>query len=110
MNSKTLKKRIQDWNSSYSEEYRNIAEDIWKHPELSLQEFYCSNIIIEKLKTEGFTVKEGIGGMPTAFIAEYSHGSGKPVLGFNCEYDSLPGLSQSCELTSKSPITEGAPG
>ena len=44
------------------------------------------------LKKAGFKVKEGVSGMPTAFVAEY--GSGKPIIGILAEYDALPELSQ----------------
>ena len=110
MNSLVMKQQLKAWAGAHAEEYLKIADDIWKHPELSMQEFHCSGLIKDKLRAEGFTVEEGTGGMPTAFLATYSYGTGKPVIGINCEYDSLPGLSQSCCSTSKNPITEGAPG
>ena len=110
MNSLVMKQQLKAWAGAHAEEYLKIADDIWNHPELSMQEFHCSGLIKDKLRAEGFTVEEGTGGMPTAFLATYSYGTGKPVIGINCEYDSLPGLSQSCCSTSKNPITEGAPG
>ena len=45
--------------------------------------------------------------MPTAFVATW--GTGKPVIGINCEYDALPGLSQH-PVADKKPVVEGAPG
>ena len=44
------------------------------------------------LRANGFTVEEGVAGMPTAFVASY--GSGHPVIGILAEFDALPGLSQ----------------
>lgn len=110
MNNQDLKQTARQWCAEHTAEYTAIAEEIWEHPELSMQEFYCSNLIKDKLKTEGFEVEEGTGGMPTAFIASYSRGSGKPVIGINCEFDSLPGLSQSCDSTVKKAVVDGAPG
>lgn len=46
--------------------------------------------------------------MPTAFIASW--GSGNPVIGYNAEYDCLPGLSQKAGSPVKEPVTPGAPG
>jgi aminobenzoyl-glutamate utilization protein B len=60
------------------------------------------------LEQNGFTVEEGAGGMPTAFIATW--GEGVPTLAINCEYDALPGLSQRADSDEKCPIEEGAPG
>lgn len=110
MDNKVLKEQLQAWCIEHEQEYVDIAEDIWQHPELSMQEFHCSSLIQKKLQKEGFTVEEEAGGMPTAFIAAFSYGSGKPVIGINCEFDSLPGLSQSCSSTVAEPLIEGAPG
>jgi aminobenzoyl-glutamate utilization protein B len=44
------------------------------------------------LGDEGFSIKSGVAGIPTAFTAEY--GSGSPVIAILGEYDALPGLSQ----------------
>src|SRR5436853_5209757 len=54
-------------------------QDIWTFAELGLEEHRSSARLIGVLKKAGFRVKEGVAGMPTAFIAEY--GSGSPVIG-----------------------------
>lgn len=46
--------------------------------------------------------------MPTAFIAEY--GTTGPTIGFSCEVDALPALSQDKYKTSPCSIQGGAPG
>ena len=48
--------------------------------------------LVKVLQKAGFTVREGISGMPTAFVAEC--GKGKPIIGILAEYDALPELSQ----------------
>ena len=48
--------------------------------------------------------------MPTAFVATWSNGSGKPVIGFLGEYDALPMLSQKAGVPKKDPLVPGAPG
>lgn len=67
-------------------------QDIWAFAELGLQEQRSAARLMAMLKQAGFTVKEGVSGMPTAFVAEY--GSGKPVIAILAEYDALPELSQ----------------
>ncbi|HSR10344.1 MAG TPA: amidohydrolase, partial [Thermodesulfobacteriota bacterium] len=58
----------------------------------------------------GFKVERGVAGMPTAFVASWSRGSGKPVIGFLGEYDALPMLSQKAGVPRKDPVVPGAPG
>ena len=58
------------------------------------------------LKGVSFRVREGVSGMPTAFVAEY--GSGKPVIGILAEYDALPELSQEASGERKPVAGRGA--
>lgn len=69
-----------------------IAQQIWELAELGYQEFESSALLQNKLKSEGFEVKAGVAGMPTAFTASY--GSGRPVIAILGEFDALPGVSQ----------------
>jgi aminobenzoyl-glutamate utilization protein B len=80
--------------------YGDIANTIWNYAEMGYQEEKSSALLIETLKDEGFTIKSGVAGIPTAFIAEY--GSGKPIIGILGEYDALPGLSQQALPEKKS--------
>lgn len=86
--------------------YTGIAKQIWGFAEVGYQEVKSSALLQEKLKQEGFTVKAGIAGIPTAFVAEY--GSGEPVIGILAEFDALPGLSQEDGPEKKAIIAEGA--
>jgi aminobenzoyl-glutamate utilization protein B len=96
------------WTEAHKEAFYGIADKIWSNPELSMQEYEASKLLCEALTDFGFEVERGVGGMPTAFIA--SSGSGRPVIGINCEYDALPGLSQAAHTTGKSPVISGGPG
>ncbi len=84
-----------------------ISDRIWDYAETALKETRSSKELINYTKQCGFDIKEGVAGMPTAFIAEY--GSGKPVIAVLGEYDALPGLSQKASA-KKEPLIEGAPG
>ena len=103
-----IKDFIVEWNNQNTNDFYNAAKEIWENPELSMQEYKSSKLLIDLLKKNGFSVESGVAGMPTAFIASY--GSGKPVIGINAEYDALPGLSQDRNAVEKVPITQGAPG
>ena len=84
---------------------KETADDIFCHPELSMQEKYSSRRLAQFLESEGFEVCWGTGGFETAFTAEW--GSGRPVIGFLAEYDALPGLAQECVPEQKG---SGGPG
>jgi len=88
--------------------YEETAKYIWENPELSLVEFKSSAKLQQYLAANGFKIEKGVAGMPTAFVATW--GSGKPVIGFNAEFDALPGLSQEAGSTTKKPVATGAPG
>lgn len=75
-----------------SEAYGTIAQNIWDFAEMGYLEENSSALLQKTLSDEGFSIKKGVAGMPTAFIAEY--GSGGPVIAILGEYDALPGLSQ----------------
>jgi aminobenzoyl-glutamate utilization protein B len=72
--------------------YWQAALDIWSWAEPGYQETRSSKRVAGLLRDAGFEVKEGVAGIPTAFVASY--GSGKPTIGILAEYDALPGLSQ----------------
>ena len=85
-----------------------IADYLWEHPELSLQEHEAAEKVAKALEEHGFSVERGVAGMPTAFIARW--GSGSPVLGFSSEYDALPALSQKKDSLVHDPVVPQAPG
>ncbi len=85
------------------EQDREIALNIWEFAELGFLEEQSTALLQETLAKEGFQVKHGVAGIPTAFIAEA--GSGKPVIAVLAEFDALPGITQTA-----SPLREEIPG
>ena len=69
-----------------------LHKKIWEFSEVGLKEVRSSAAMQEFLRSQGFEVKSGVAGMPTAFVASW--GSGKPVIGILAEFDALPGVSQ----------------
>lgn len=108
MDTKTIKDYMNTWMEENKSEIYAIADDLWKNPELGLEEYRAFDKLTSLLKKYDFRVESGQGGMPTAFVATY--GSGKPIVGINAEYDCLPGLSQKCEAPYPCPVIDGAPG
>ena len=101
---------IQNLVSAKADTAIALAKEIWGYAELSYEEVRSSSALIAALKKEGFSIEEGIAGIPTAFTATCSRGSGKPVVGFLAEYDALSGLSQKAACPVQEPIQEGGDG
>lgn len=81
-------------------EYGKLALDIWGYAEVGYKEYKSTELLQNTLKKEGFTIKPGVAGIPTAFTAEF--GSGSPVIGILGEFDALPGLSQTANPEKES--------
>ncbi len=80
---------------------RAVAQDLWNWAEVGYQEEQSSARLQKELRAAGFTVRTGVAGMPTAFVAEY--GSGKPVIAILAEMDALPGVAQAA-VPERSPL------
>ena len=107
MGHRRSQKEILNWLETNQDDFIRMADQIWATPELAFQEFEASRIQAEYLEKLGFSITWKLGGLDTAFQAEW--GDGKPIIGFIGEYDALPGLSQKAQ-PSKEPVSEGAPG
>lgn len=73
-----------------------MADDIFDHPELGLEEFHAFGLLTDWLEQAGFSVERSVAGVETAFRAVYHHGEGGPNIGLLCEYDALAGLGHAC--------------
>jgi len=75
-----------------------ISREVWETAELSRFEEKSHAIHLRELEAEGFAVtSRNTSGYPTAFIAEWTQGSGGPVIAYLPEYDALPGLGNAAE-------------
>ncbi len=81
-----------EWLDERSERFITMSDAIWREPQVALQESAACALQIADLRQEGFRIQENVGGLPTAFTAEW--GAGSPIIGFLGEYDALPNLSQ----------------
>ena len=73
-----------------------MADDIFDHPEIGMEEFHAQKVLTDWLEKEGFAVERGVAGVETAFKAVYRQGEGGPNIGLLCEYDALPGIGHAC--------------
>ncbi|MGE3776636.1 MAG: M20 family metallopeptidase [Pirellulaceae bacterium] len=88
-------------------DYSALSDRIWAMPEIAFEEHRSVAEHIAMLDREGFRITNNVGGMKTAFIAEF--GKGSPIIGILGEYDALPDLAQVSSATEPS-STEGGPG
>ncbi|MEM7277458.1 MAG: amidohydrolase, partial [Pseudomonadota bacterium] len=81
--------------------------ELWDLAEVGYQEERSSAILQDALKAEGFKIKAGVAGVPTAFVASY--GKRGPVIAVLAEFDALPGINQAA-VPERSPIEGKAAG
>jgi aminobenzoyl-glutamate utilization protein B len=81
-----------DWIEAHRQRFSDFHLEIWHYAESAFREYRSARAYVELLRQEGFTVEEGSGEMPTAFMATW--GEGRPVLGSYAEYDAVPENSQ----------------
>src|SRR5437867_11127266 len=56
---------------------QQMVDQIFSFAELGFQETETSRYLVDLLRKNGFSVREGVAGIPTAWVATW--GSGKPV-------------------------------
>ena len=83
------------------DETASLARQIWEWAEVGYKETQSSKLLQDALQAEGFKIKAGVAGIPTAFTAEW--GSGGPVIAVLGEFDALPGINQDA-LPTRSPV------
>jgi amidohydrolase len=89
-----LKALARDEIEARRHQLTELSLKIHSNPELAFQEVKAAAWLTQYLKESGFSVEQGICGLPTAFRATY--GQGKPVIAILAEYDALPGLGHAC--------------
>jgi aminobenzoyl-glutamate utilization protein B len=93
---------------SMREDIARMNDQVFSFAELGFQEFETVKYLTDILKKNGFTVQEGIAGIPTAFMASW--GSGKPVIALGSDIDCIPQASNKPGVAYHDPMIEGAPG
>jgi aminobenzoyl-glutamate utilization protein B len=87
---------------------QQAIDQIYSYGELGFQEVETSKYIVGILRQNGFTVREGVAGMPTAWVATW--GAGKPVIALGTDIDGLPQTNQKPGIPWHEPLVDGAPG
>jgi aminobenzoyl-glutamate utilization protein B len=107
--------RLDEWKAQLVESIEarraftaDMVDQIFSYAELGFQEFETSRYLVDLLREEGFTVEEGVAGIPTAWVAEW--GSGEPKISLGTDIDNIPRASQMPGVACHLPMVEGAPG
>lgn len=90
-----LKEKVISFIERIKEEIFEVADEIYKNPELGNQEFKASKLLREKISAYGFLVNE-VEGLPTAFLARKKGQKPGPKIAFLAEYDALPKIGHAC--------------
>jgi len=104
------KTAVWEWMQANSAPAIACSGDIWGHPELGEHETYSSERLARYLEENGFTIERGVAGIPTAWVAAFTNGTGGPSIGYLAEFDALPGLSQEAFCPVRKPLVKGGPG
>src|SRR3954464_11810787 len=70
------------------ENIQKMNDTVFSFAEPGFQEIETSKYLSGILRQNGFTVQEGVAGIPTAFTARW--GSGKPVIALGSDIDDIP--------------------
>ena len=71
-----------------------LAGRLHANPETAFTELFAAREVCDLLRANGFEVRTGAPTLPTAVSATF--GTGRLVLAFIAEYDSLPGMGHAC--------------
>lgn len=92
---------------SKADQLTELSDKIWGFEEVAFQEDQSAAALMAYAESQGFKITKNVGGIATAFSAEY--GSGTPIIGIMGEFDALPGLSQK-PVPYKDPVNAGGAG
>jgi aminobenzoyl-glutamate utilization protein B len=89
-----------DWVERRQPDWSAWTRSIWEFGETAWREYRSAAWYVDLLRSEGFTVEEASGGMPTAFCAVWENGAG-PTIGAYAEYDGIPGNCQAADVVQR---------
>lgn len=93
-----------------SKQVQEMVDMLFSFQELGFQEFESTKYLTGILEKEGFKIERGVAGIPTAWTARWSQGSGKPEISLGSDVDGIPQAGQKPGVGYKDPMIAGAPG
>ncbi len=95
---------------SRAKQVQEIVDMLFSFQELGFQEFESQRYITTLLAKEGFVIEKGVAGMPSAWTAKWSYGTGKPEISLGSDVDGIPQASNKPGVGYKDPMVAGGPG
>jgi aminobenzoyl-glutamate utilization protein B len=89
---------------------QEIVDMLFSFGELGFQEFETQKYLTGLLADHGFAIEKGVAGIPSAWTARWSNGTGKPVIALGSDVDDIPQANQKPGVGYHDPIVTGAPG
>ena len=87
---------------------QQMNDMVFSFGEIGFQEVETQRYLGKLLRDNGFTVEDGVAGIPTAWVAKW--GSGAPVIAFGSDIDGIPQGNQKPGVAYHDPMVDGAPG
>ncbi|MCH2470641.1 MAG: amidohydrolase [Gemmatimonadetes bacterium] len=89
---------------------QEIVDMLFSFGELGMQEFETQRYLTGILEEHGFAIELGVAGMPSAWTARWSNGTGEPVIALGSDVDGIPQSNQKPGVAYRDPILSMAPG
>ena len=89
---------------------QEIVDMLFSFGELGMQEFKTQRYLTGILEEHGFAIELGVAGMPSAWTARWSNGTGEPVIALGSDVDGIPQSNQKPGVAYRDPILSMAPG
>lgn len=102
------KKKLYSLIEEMRDQLVGISDFIHDNPETGNNEIKAYKLLTEIFEQAGFAVEKELIGLPTAFRASYSIGTGGPNIGLLMEYDALEGLGHGCGHNMQAAAITGA--
>lgn len=93
-----------------SKQVQEIVDMLFSFQELGFQEWESQKYLTGILEKEGFKVEKGVAGIPTAWTAKWSYGTGKPEISLGSDVDGIPQASNKPGVGYKDPMVTQGPG
>ncbi len=89
---------------------QEIIDQLFSFGELGMQEFETQRFLTGLLADNGFEIELGVAGMPSAWTALWSNGTGKPLIALGSDVDGIPQSNQKPGMAYREAIIPMAPG
>jgi len=105
-----LKDEVVEMVEGRAKQVQEIVDMQFSFGELGFQEFETQRYLTGILEDAGFDIELGVAGMPSAWTARWSNGTGSPVIAMGSDVDGIPQSNQKPGVAYREAILSMAPG